>query len=60
MADDVFFSIIQAWHISGGLGVQFLESPSTIPLPGAQYLQQCNAWDAYYANALYKQVDSGL
>ncbi|KAI9654427.1 MAG: hypothetical protein M1831_005393 [Alyxoria varia] len=49
-----------AWHISQGLGVQFLEAKSQIKLPGAQYEQQCDDWKDYYRTALYKQDDSGL
>jgi len=49
-----------AWHISEGLGVQFLEAKNKIKLPGASYTDQCNAWKSYYANAIYKQDDSGL
>lgn len=48
-------------HASEGLGVQFLESPSTMPLPdAATYNAQCNAWDAFYATNYWKKYDSGL
>lgn len=50
-----------AWHISEGLGVQFLEAPSQMTLPDAtQFNQQCADWKAYEATTLYPQDDSGL
>lgn len=50
-----------AWHISEGLGVQFLESPSTMTLPDAgQFEEQCSAWKAYEATMPYAKYDSGL
>ena len=49
-----------AWHISQGLGVQFLESKSQINLPGAGFEQQCEDWRGYASGAVYKQDDSGL
>ena len=48
-----------AWHISEGLGVQFLEAKSSIDIP-ADFTNQCNAWNTYYNHAVYKQDDSGL
>jgi len=50
-----------AWHISEGLGVQFLEAKNQIVLPDAnQFNQQCQAWDAFYATSPYQKYDSGL
>lgn len=51
-----------AWHVSQGLSVQYLERVQDIP--GAMNLNaikpNCDAWTEYYANAPYKQMDSGL
>jgi FtsP/CotA-like multicopper oxidase with cupredoxin domain len=49
-----------AWHISEGLGVQFLESKSQINLPGADWDTQCDNWRTYYQNPVYEKYDSGL
>ncbi|KAF2400757.1 hypothetical protein EJ06DRAFT_542895 [Trichodelitschia bisporula] len=50
-----------AWHISEGLGVQFLESKSTIKLPDATWQKTCANWNAYYSgNPAYLKTDSGL
>ncbi|KAJ9608273.1 laccase, multicopper oxidase, benzenediol:oxygen oxidorectuctase [Cladophialophora chaetospira] len=52
-----------AWHVGLGLAAQFVERADDIPkLPGvADGLEkQCNAWDAYNANAIFHQEDSGL
>jgi len=50
-----------SWHISEGLGVQFLESKSTIELPDSAWHQTCTNWDAYYnGNPVYLKDDSGL
>ena len=50
-----------AWHISEGLGVQFLESPSQIVMPNqAEFDNTCNNYKAYYKNAYWKKDDSGL
>ena len=51
---------IQAWHIGEGLGVQFLESKSSLPAYPADYNQTCAAWTDYYDNPKYFQDDSGL
>ncbi|RMD40677.1 hypothetical protein DV735_g4428, partial [Chaetothyriales sp. CBS 134920] len=52
-----------AWHISLGLGAQFLvrasDIPSAIPFPD-DWHDQCNTWKDYYADAEYQQEDSGL
>lgn len=55
-------SLHQAWHISEGLGVQFLESMDTmaVPQPNSAYTSQCAAWNSYDSRATYKQNDSGL
>lgn len=53
--------MVQAWHISEGLGVQFLESASSIPGPPADYSKVCSDYAAYYDNnPAYKKQDSGL
>lgn len=49
-----------AWHISEGLGVQFLESKSTINLGGSAYAYQCAKWTSYQKTSYYKKDDSGL
>ena len=49
-----------AWHISEGLGLDFLEAPSSVPAPSSQYSTTCSNWDKYYQNAIYKQDDSGI
>ncbi|KAK1091678.1 laccase, multicopper oxidase, benzenediol:oxygen oxidorectuctase [Friedmanniomyces endolithicus] len=50
-----------AWHVSEGLGVQFLESPSQITLPDkGQFDSQCSAWNNYYQTAYWKKDDSGI
>nr|ALR81978.1 laccase [Scleromitrula shiraiana] len=53
-----------AWHISGGLGNQFLETKEKInsvnPISPA-LTETCNNWNAYYpAKAVYIKEDSGL
>jgi len=50
-----------AWHISEGLGVQFLEAKNSIVLPDAtQFNAQCNAWKSYSKSMAFPQIDSGL
>jgi FtsP/CotA-like multicopper oxidase with cupredoxin domain len=50
-----------AWHISAGLGVQFLESKDQIRLPGQDWQNTCNNWRGYYNNEpMYLKDDSGL
>lgn len=53
-----------AFHVSLGLGAQFLERVSDIPsvISSAQsdIQQVCTDWDAYYQSSLFKQTDSGL
>jgi hypothetical protein len=50
-----------AWHVSEGLGVQFLESKSTIKQPDQAWEETCANWRSYYnGNPVYLQVDSGL
>jgi FtsP/CotA-like multicopper oxidase with cupredoxin domain len=49
-----------AWHISEGLGVQFLESKSTINLPDATWETTCSNWDKYWENPVWPKTDSGL
>lgn len=54
-----------AWHVSGGLSVDFVESrdeqAALISDEELQdYNQVCTEWDSYYATAPYKQDDSGI
>ena len=54
-----------AWHISSGLGLQFVERESEILnyIPGhvrQSYQKQCQKWNKYYANSPSKQDDSGV
>jgi len=50
-----------AWHISQGLGVQFLESKGSINMPGSDWDNTCTNWNKYYSgNPAYLQIDSGL
>ncbi|KAI4761530.1 putative multicopper oxidase, type 1 [Aureobasidium sp. EXF-3400] len=50
-----------AWHISEGLGVQFLEAKNQITLPDAnEFKQQCANWNQYAAHMAFPQIDSGL
>ncbi|KAL8821166.1 MAG: hypothetical protein Q9191_007366 [Dirinaria sp. TL-2023a] len=49
------------FHISEGLGVQFLESKSQFPPFPADYDKTCADYNAYYNNdPVYKKNDSGL
>ncbi|KAL9082176.1 MAG: hypothetical protein Q9159_006641 [Coniocarpon cinnabarinum] len=48
-----------AWHISQGLGVQFLESKQNIAIP-EQFADQCSAWKDFERTALYLPEGSGL
>ncbi|KAI4812168.1 putative multicopper oxidase, type 1 [Aureobasidium sp. EXF-8846] len=50
-----------AWHISEGLGVQFLEAKNQIALPDEnQFKSQCSSWKQYSAHMAFPQIDSGL
>ncbi|KAF2720149.1 multicopper oxidase [Polychaeton citri CBS 116435] len=50
-----------AWHISEGLGLQFVESPSQISLANkGQYDQVCTDWNAFEPTMPYIKDDSGL
>ena len=50
-----------AWHISEGLGVQFLEAPQDIVLPDmTAFNNQCSNWKQWNAGAPFQQDDSGL
>lgn len=50
-----------AWHISEGLGVQFLEAKNSIVMPDAgQFNSQCATWNKFAATMAYPQTDSGL
>ncbi|GME22696.1 Multicopper oxidase type 1 [Neofusicoccum parvum] len=49
-----------AWHISEGLGVQFLEGKDKINLPGSDWQTTCSNWDKYWDTTVYPKQDSGL
>ncbi|CAD0087107.1 unnamed protein product [Aureobasidium mustum] len=50
-----------AWHISEGLGVQFIEAKNSIQMPDqSQFNSQCDAWRSYSKDMAYPQIDSGL
>lgn len=50
-----------AWHISEGLGVQFLEAKDSITMPDqTEFDSQCSAWKTYAATMAWPQIDSGL
>ena len=50
-----------AWHISQGLGVQFLEAKDQIRLPGPAWHDTCSRWKDYYNDSpAYHKEDSGL
>jgi Multicopper oxidase len=52
-----------AWHISEGLGVQFLEAKDQIKLPDSNWQQTCTHWKNYYNGTpppVYLKDDSGL
>ncbi|KAF2203973.1 putative multicopper oxidase, type 1 [Delitschia confertaspora ATCC 74209] len=49
-----------AWHVAEGLGVQFLESKSSIKLPDASWDETCTKWKEYYKDPEWPKNDSGL
>ncbi|KAI5251392.1 hypothetical protein E4T42_04329 [Aureobasidium subglaciale] len=50
-----------AWHISEGLGVQFIEAKNAISMPDqATFNSQCESWRSYSKNMAWPQIDSGL
>jgi len=52
-----------AWHISEGLGVQFLESANTIanlPVAGDAWSNNCKNWNTYWATSAWPKEGSGL
>lgn len=50
-----------AWHISEGLGMQFVESPDQITFPPqSEYEETCTNWNNYAKTAFYQKHDSGL
>ncbi len=54
-----------AWHVSGGLSVDFLERPNDFKngvsaADKAAFNQNCATWRAYYPTDPFKQADSGL
>ncbi|KAK4148794.1 laccase [Chaetomidium leptoderma] len=54
-----------AWHVSGGLSVQFLERPNDLrqrltAADKADFNRVCNAWRAYWPTNPFPKIDSGL
>lgn len=55
-----------AWHVSGGLSVDFLEGVSTLrnnlpPADKAAFADNCNKWRAYFpAQDPFPKIDSGI
>jgi FtsP/CotA-like multicopper oxidase with cupredoxin domain len=49
-----------AWHVSDGLGLQFLESKASIPLGDSAWDQTCANWNTYQKTMPYPKTDSGL
>lgn len=55
-----------AWHVGGGLSLQFLERPGDIPgayssyVTGSDFKNTCSNWSKYAATMPFKQSDSGL
>ena len=52
--------LLQAWHISEGLGVVFLEDSDKIAPAVPEYDRTCQQWTDYYQHAAYSKTDSGL
>jgi FtsP/CotA-like multicopper oxidase with cupredoxin domain len=48
------------WHLSGGFGVQFLESKNQIPPPPPDWKNTCNKWSSYAQHPAWPKEDSGL
>jgi FtsP/CotA-like multicopper oxidase with cupredoxin domain len=52
-----------AWHISEGLGLQFLEAASQIanlPVAGDEWSQTCTNWNNYWSSSAWPKFGSGL
>jgi FtsP/CotA-like multicopper oxidase with cupredoxin domain len=54
-----------AWHVSGGLSVDFVERPdeqaaNISPEELNDYQEVCSQWRSYYPTSPFRQVDSGL
>lgn len=55
-----------AWHVAGGLSLQYLEQPSAIPglykkqVASSSFQNSCAAWNKYVPKMVYPQSDSGL
>lgn len=49
-----------AWHVSQGLGVQFLEAKHLIRAPSAEWQRTCDNWATYWDNPIWAKQDSGL
>ncbi|KAK6433718.1 laccase, multicopper oxidase, benzenediol:oxygen oxidorectuctase, partial [Oleoguttula sp. CCFEE 5521] len=50
-----------AWHVSEGLGLQFIEAPDKVTFPdAAAYKKTCENWKAYEPTSYWKKDDSGL
>lgn len=54
-----------AWHVSGGLSVQFLERQNELrqritPADRNDFNRVCNEWRAYWPTNPFPKIDSGL
>ncbi|KAL9097158.1 MAG: hypothetical protein Q9165_000585 [Trypethelium subeluteriae] len=49
-----------AWHISEGLGLDFIEASGSIPAPSSAYSTTCSNWSKWYPTSYYKKDDSGI
>jgi FtsP/CotA-like multicopper oxidase with cupredoxin domain len=49
-----------AWHLSGGLAVNFITRAAEIPpIPAGMKEQTCDAWEFYSHNNVVDQIDAG-
>ncbi|KAK4636170.1 oxidoreductase ptaK [Fulvia fulva] len=49
-----------AWHLSGGLAMNFITRPEDIPkIPSEEAQQTCRDWDFYSSNNIVDQIDAG-
>lgn len=49
-----------AWHLSGGLAMNFMTQPENIPtIPAGERDSTCLAWDSYSTTNVVDQIDAG-
>lgn len=49
-----------AWHLSGGLAMNFMTQPENLPaMPAGERASTCDAWDAYSNSNMVDQIDAG-